>query len=224
MKGRWGAACWRRSRGVGEDAGEGDATCLAGTRQPCGRGGATRLAGMRLRGATRLAAPRERPARRRNHTDAKGRGNARGIGAKARVRSRASAAAVGDGGSATARTGPSCTRARSSFLLKIVWRAAPRALEGTPFKSGLRLYWCPSIERNTAHGHSVRRRPRRQRRLHLGAEERLPSPRRELSRQDGAVRGSSPHRRSTSEAAHGVVRGGGHERQDHGDEPAGRHP
>ena len=36
MKGRWGAACWRRSRGVGEDAG----------------GGATRLAGMRraLRG------------------------------------------------------------------------------------------------------------------------------------------------------------------------------
>ena len=119
-----------------------DATCLAGTRQPCGRGGATRLARMRctLRGgggrATRLAAPRERPVRRRNHADAKGRGNARGVGVKARARSRASAAAVGGEGDATARTGPSCTRARCSFLLKIVWRATPRALEGAPLGRG----------------------------------------------------------------------------------------
>src|SRR5699024_1592613 len=30
MKGRWGAACWRRSRGVGEDAGE------EGCDVPCG--------------------------------------------------------------------------------------------------------------------------------------------------------------------------------------------
>ena len=45
MKGRWGAACWRRSRGVGEDAGEegcdvpcGDAAALRerGCDTPCG--------------------------------------------------------------------------------------------------------------------------------------------------------------------------------------------
>lgn len=48
MKGCWGAACWRRSRGVGEDAGEGARHALRG----CGS-----LAGMLLRGATRLAAP-----------------------------------------------------------------------------------------------------------------------------------------------------------------------
>lgn len=39
MKGRWGAACWRRSRGVGEDAGEG------GCDVPCGDAAALRERG-----------------------------------------------------------------------------------------------------------------------------------------------------------------------------------
>ena len=73
-------------------------------------------------------------------------------------------------------------------------------------------------------GIAVRRRPRRQRRLHLGAEARLPSPRRQLSRarsRSTPTRASSPTLRPQPAARGPFVRGG-HERQDHGDEPAGR--
>ena len=66
-------------------------------------------------------------------------------------------------------------------------------------------------------------RARRQRRLHVGTQARVPPPRRQLPRQDGAVRRSatsSPH--LAPRLREGSVVRGGHERQDHGDEPAGR--
>ena len=88
---------------------------LRGCGAPCGGGGR----------ATRLAAPRERPVRRRNHADAKGRGNARGVGVKARARSCASVAAVG-GRRRCDRADRALLHACSKFLL------AENCMEGGP--------------------------------------------------------------------------------------------
>ena len=47
---------------------------------------------------------------------------------------------------------------------------------------------CSSEDKRGNHGFEIHRRPRRQRRLHLGLEKRVPPPRRELPGQNGPVR------------------------------------
>ena len=120
-----------RARGHEGALGRGVLEAIARGGRRCGRGGMRRA----LRGcgapcggggrATRLAAPRERPVRRRNHADAKGQGNARGVGVKARARSCASVAAVG-GRRRCDRADRALLHACSKFLL------AENCMEGGP--------------------------------------------------------------------------------------------